>query len=126
MDYIEAAAALGQALVDSAEFKKMNAAEAETFANTEATEVLVAYRKAQQEMAAAAGGDVSKKELEEIRTRLLEKQKELNANAVIKNYLDSKKAFDQMMQEVNSVLQHYLEGGAANCSGSCETCGGCN
>ena len=125
MDYIEAAAALGQALVDSPQFKKMSVAEAETFADAEATGVLVAYRKAQQEMAEAAGGGRSAEELDEIRNRLLEKQKELSENQIIKNYLDSKKAFDQMMQEVNSVLKHYLESGSADCSGSCETCGGC-
>ena len=125
MDYIEAAAALGQALVESPQFKKLNAAETETFADTEATNALVEYRKVQQEMAAAAGGNVSQEELESIRSKLLEKQRILNENAIIKNYLDSKKEFDQMMREVNSVLQHYLEGGASNCSGSCETCGGC-
>lgn len=125
MDYIEAAAALGQALIESPQYKKLNAAEAETFSDTEAANILVEYRKAQQEMAAAASGDVSKEDLDQIRTKLLEKQRELNSNLIIKNYLDSKKAFDQMMQEVNSVLTHYLEGGSSNCSGSCESCGGC-
>lgn len=125
MDYIEAAAALGQALVESPQYKKLNAAEAETFSDTEAANILVEYRKAQQEMAAAASGDISKENLDQIRTKLLEKQRELNSNLIIKNYLDSKKAFDQMMQEVNSVLTHYLEGGSSNCSGSCESCGGC-
>lgn len=125
MDYIEAAAALGQALIESPQYKKLNAAEAETFSDTEAANILVEYRKAQQEMAAAARGDISKEDLDQIRTKLLEKQRELNSNLIIKNYLDSKKAFDQMMQEVNSVLTHYLEGGSSNCSGSCESCGGC-
>lgn len=125
MDYIEAAAALGQALIESPQYKKLNAAEAETFSDTEAANILVEYRKAQQEMAAAASGDISKEDLDQIRTKLLEKQRELNSNLIIKNYLDSKKAFDQMMQEVNSVLTHYLEGGSSNCSGSCESCGGC-
>ncbi len=125
MDYIEAAAALGQALVESPQYKKLNVAESETFTNTEAANILVEYRKVQQEMAAAASGDVSKEDLEAIRSKLLEKQQELNANTVIKTYLDAKKAFDQMMQEVNSVLSHYLEGGSSSCSGSCESCGGC-
>ncbi len=125
MDYIEAAAALGQALIESPQYKKLNAAEAETFSDTEAANILVEYRKAQQEMAAAASGDISKEDLDQIRTKLLEKQRELNSNLIIKNYLDSKKAFDQMMQEVNSVLTHYLESGSSNCSGSCESCGGC-
>ncbi len=125
MDYIEAAAALGQALVDSPEYRKLTTAEAGTFSDSEAANILVEYRKVQQEMAAAAGGDVTQEELDAIRTRLLEKQRELNSNKVIKEYLDAKKAFDQMMQEVNSVLTHYLEGGSSNCSGSCDTCGGC-
>lgn len=125
MDYIEAAAQLGQALAESPQFKKLNLAEAETFSNKEAAAILADYRKAQQEMAAAASGDVSKEQLEDIRSKLLEKQRELSSNGVVKNYLDSKKAFDRMMQEVNSVLGHYLESGPSNCSGSCETCGGC-
>ena len=125
MDYIEAAAVLGQALVESPQYKKLNLAESETFTDKEASNVLVEYRKVQQEMAAAASGDVSKEDLEEIRSKLLAKQRELNSNTIIKNYLDAKKAFDQMMQEVNSVLTHSLEGSSSNCSGSCESCGGC-
>ena len=125
MDYIEAAAQLGQALRTSEQFRELNEAESDTFTDSEAAKILVDYRAAQKEMAEAASGDVTKEDLEEIRSKLLAKQAELNSNKVIRRYLDAKKAFDQMMQEVNSVLSHYLEGGTSECSGSCETCGGC-
>ncbi|MBP1586784.1 MAG: YlbF family regulator [Clostridia bacterium] len=125
MDHIEAASALGQAIVNSQEYREFKAAEYGTVNDKEAAKLLLGYRQAQEAMVKAARGETDRDELENVRAALLEKQRELDLNPVIKRYLDSKKAYDRMMQEVDSVLGHFLGGGAGECSGSCEGCGGC-
>jgi len=126
MDYIEAAAYLGQSIAESGIFVELKTAEKEMLADSECTQILYDYRQFQQTVANGVRDDVSKEELEDVRTKLLEKQKEVNANPMIKRYLTAKRAFDGMMEEVNSVIRHYTEGDPGECTGSCETCGGCS
>ena len=126
MDYIEAAAFLGQSIAESEIFLELKAAEKEMLADSECTQILYDYRQFQQSVANGVRDDVSKEELEEVRSKLLAKQREVNTNPLIKRYLSAKRAFDGMMEEVNSVLRHYTEGDPGDCTGSCETCGGCN
>jgi hypothetical protein len=68
--------------------------------------------------------DLAKEELERIRDTLMAKQQQLNEYEVTKNYFDAKKGFENMMSTVNDIIQHYLEDGGG-CTGSCQTCGGC-
>jgi len=125
MDYIEAASILGQALLESEQFVEQKASENALLADEKAQALLLEYRELQNKMVEQAKDNVSKEDLETIRKTLLDKQMELNEYPITKRYFDGKKAFEQMMQEVNSVLEHYLTGGESSCSGSCETCGGC-
>ena len=126
MDYIEAAAFLGQSIAESEIFLELKAAEKEMLADSECTQLLSDYRQFQQSVANGVRDNVSKEELEEVRSKLLAKQREVNTNPLIKRYLSAKRAFDGMMEEVNSVLRHYTEGDPGDCTGNCETCGGCN
>ena len=126
MDYIEAAAYLGQSIAESEIFVELKTAEKEMLADSECTQILYDYRQFQQDVAKGVRDDVGKEELEEVRAKLLAKQKEVNSNPVIRRYLNAKRAFDGMMDEVNSVIRHYTEGDAGECTGSCETCGGCS
>ena len=125
MDYIEAAAALGRAITESNEYREFKAAEYAAVNDREAAALLIGYRRAQEEMARAAGDGVGGEELETVRSLLLAKQREMDASPVIKRYLEAKRAYDRMMQEVDGVLAHLIGGGSGECSGSCESCGGC-
>ena len=125
MDYLEAAAVLGEALLESEQYKEQKASENAVLADETAERLLLEYRELQNEMVKVARDEVGKQDLENIRETLLAKQKELNEYPVTKRYFEGKKAFEQMMQEVNSVLEHYLTGGSSECTGSCDTCGGC-
>ncbi len=127
MDYLEAAAVLGQALLESGEYKQFKAAEDALLNDAKAQEIIMQHKALQDEMVEASRNDLSKEDLEKIRDTLLEKQKELNEYEVTKQYLKAKQGFEMMMRSVNGVLEHFLAGGdSSGCSGSCSSCSGCS
>lgn len=125
MDYLEAASMLGQALLESEINVEYKAAEKALLGDEKAQQLLLEYRQLQEEVVKLAQDDMDKESLEKARTMLLEKNSELSKYDITKRYFAAKQDFEQMMQEVNSVLEHYLTGGDSNCTGSCDTCGGC-
>lgn len=46
--------------------------------------------------------------------------------AVIKEYVEAKKAFDKVINGVNSVINIYIMGEQGGCTHDCHTCGGCH
>ena len=45
---------------------------------------------------------------------------------LIKEYVEKKAAFDQLVQQVNQIINFYITGQTGGCSGSCSSCSGCN
>ncbi len=126
MDYLEAAAILGQALLDSGEYKQFKDAENALLTDPKAQQIIMEHKELQDEMVEASRNDMDKETLEKIRDTLLAKQKELNEYEVTKQYLKAKQGFELMMKSVNGVLEHFLSGGDSSCSGSCSSCSGCH
>jgi len=123
MDYVEAASELGQAIAQSNEFISWKDAEGMVMSDQKAQTLLREYRNLQSELVKGSQEDLSKEDLLRIRDTLAAKQHELTEYPITKAYLEGKKGFETMMATVNDVIQHYLDNG--NCTGSCETCGGC-
>ena len=44
----------------------------------------------------------------------------------IKNYIEAKKEFDTLVNQVNQILNFYITGQDPNCTHDCSTCGGCH
>ena len=44
----------------------------------------------------------------------------------IKNYVEAKKAFDNVINEVNGIINIYIMGEQGGCTHDCHTCGGCH
>ena len=44
----------------------------------------------------------------------------------IKAYVEAKKAFDTMVQEINGIINYYITGQEPGCTHNCSTCGGCH
>lgn len=44
----------------------------------------------------------------------------------IKKYIEAKKAFDTLVNQVNQILNFYITGQDPNCTHDCGTCGGCH
>ena len=126
MDYGEAAAALGEAIRDSAEFRRWQSAELALIQNDKAQELINSYKDLQKELVKGSRDDIDKSELEKIRDTLMDKQRELNENAVTSEYFEARKGFETMMATVNDIIQHFVTGSSGGCSGSCSTCAGCH
>ena len=124
MDYVEAASLLGSAIALSGEFQTWKEAEAALIVDPKAQTLIKEYKDLQVKMVEGSREDLAKEELERIRDTLMAKQEQLNSYEVTRNYFDAKKGFENMMSTVNDIIQHYLEDGGG-CTGSCQTCGGC-
>jgi len=123
MDYLEAASLLGQTILASETYVEFKESENALLGDEQAQKLLLEYRQLQEDVVKLARAEMDKDVLEKARKDLVEKNKELNTYPVTKRHFAAKMAFEQMMQEVNSVLEHYLSGGdSGNCTGSCETC----
>lgn len=44
----------------------------------------------------------------------------------IKDYVEAKKNFDNLVQEINKIINYYITGQDPNCTHDCSTCGGCH
>ena len=126
MDYMEAAAMLGQALVSSREFERMKETEAALFADDKGQTLMTEFKELQMNMVKASRNEnLDKEGLEAIRDALIAKQTEVNSYEITRDYFNAKKAFEQAMKNVNDIIQHFLNGGQGGCTGSCSSCGGC-
>ncbi len=50
----------------------------------------------------------------------------IKKSQTIADYVEAKKAFDNMVAEVNKILNYYITGQDPNCTHDCSTCGGCH
>lgn len=111
----EKAQELGQLLINSEEYSKMEKAE-ETLENDEkAVEMLKNFEEKQQEFA----NDRSNKEL---RTELQSLQKEMLKNEKINNYFQTQKQFGKLMDTINQEISNILNPAEQGCCSSGEGC----
>lgn len=50
----------------------------------------------------------------------------LEKSETIKKYIDAKRDFDSLVNQVNQILNFYITGQDPNCTHDCSTCGGCH
>ena len=50
----------------------------------------------------------------------------LEKSETIKKYIDAKKDFDSLVNQVNQILNFYITGQDPNCTHDCSTCVGCH
>ncbi len=127
MDFLEAAAQLGEAIAESEELLAWRSSEAAVLADEKAQGLMEEFRTLQVEMVKASRDNLEKEDLERIRDTLLAKQNELNEYELTRNYFNARKGFEGMMKSVNDILSHYVNGAQeGGCSGSCSSCSGCH
>ncbi len=84
------------------------------------------YKLLQIEMVKAAKEKRDANIVESIKQRLLSKQEGLNDYDITLNYLKAKRAFDDMMKQVNDIINFAMTGKDSSCSsGGCGSCGSC-
>lgn len=126
-EILQKAKELGMLIASSQEFAAVKATEEAQLADSEATALMMEYSNTQDELSKRASNpDISKEELEEIRTKSQKAFEKICENKNIKAYLDANRAFSGMIQQVNSIIGYFVKGGdSSGCGGNCSTCGGC-
>jgi cell fate (sporulation/competence/biofilm development) regulator YlbF (YheA/YmcA/DUF963 family) len=125
MTILETAKALGTALAESAEFRRVQFADAAMQLDEDARRTLDEYEAERREIGAATrDAQIDREGLNACRLRLSACVEQAMANETVKEYLEAHQAFNNLMGQVNGLLSFALKGGE-DCGGSCGGCGGC-
>ena len=125
MTILEQAHELGKMIKESPEMEAMKLAEAVQSSDTEAQELLKAFNLRRMNLAR----DMQEKKIsreEAVKANNEAFSELLEKSEVIKNYIEAKKSFDAVVQEINGVLNYYITGQEPGCTHDCSTCGGCH
>ncbi len=125
MEVTQKARELGELIQSSEQMARVKQAEIAQEADENAKELLKEFNMQRMNLArdmqkgAISREDAVKKNNEAF-DELLEKSE------VIKNYIDAKREFDSMVNQINQILNFYITGQDPNCTHDCSTCGGCH
>ena len=126
MDIYQQAKELGEALLKTEEYVRFEKAEKAQAEDKEAMALIESYNKTRAEMGKKiAGENPTPEEVEAIRNKLQAEFEKLYENKVISEYIEANKAFMQVLQTVNTIIDHTVSG-EQGCTGSCGSCGGCH
>ncbi len=128
MEILDMARQLGEAIRDSEVMARVKAAEEAQQNDAEAQKLIGEYNITRMQLAQRAQKeDITKEEMESIQAELSAAFENLTKNAVISEFLESRAALDAIVNQVNSILTHFITGEDPNgCPHNCSTCGGCH
>ena len=128
MEIFDKARELGEAIVNSNEYKTLKLAEAKQEQDEEAMKLLQEYSAIRKTLGEEVSkGDVSKERMEEIRGAVEEAYEKVTTNDIIVEYLNAQSAFQAIIDQMNTIISYHITGQLpGGCSGSCATCGGCH
>lgn len=115
---------LGEAIVESEEFKALKAAEEAQEGDSGAMELLKRYNDERRTLAEEiTKGNVSEERMAEIRKMLEERYEEVMSNPVISAYREAQERFKAIADQMNAILTYYMTGEiSVSCRGNCASC----
>lgn len=125
MTILEKAHELGEMIKASEEMEALNKAEEVQKNDEEAEKLLQEYNLKRMNIAR----DFHEKKIRQAEAIIKNNEafsEMVKSNASIADYVEKKKAFDEMVSKVNQVLNYYITGQDPNCTHDCSTCGGCH
>ena len=125
MTIAEKAHELGKMIKESAEMEALKAAE-KAQAEDEATQKAVAEFNLKRMNLARDIQEGKLTQEEAIKQNNDAFAQMVEANQLIKNYVEAKQAFDKVVNEVNNIINIYIAGEPEGCTHNCSTCGGCH
>ena len=125
-EIFEKARELGEAIIESEEYKELKKAELEQENDEEAMALLKEYSELRSSLAQEIQkGDVSEEEMASIRERLEEAYEKVTTNDHITAYINAQKTFQAIIDQMNNILSFHITGKMpGGCSGNCSSCGG--
>ena len=125
MTIIEKAHELGQMIEESEELKALKAAEKAQQEDEKAQMLVSDFNMKRMNLAR----EIQANKLTE--AEAMQKNNEafnemVESSEVIQKYVEAKKAFDQMINSVNNIINIHIMGEQEGCTHDCSTCGGCH
>ncbi|MBQ8540660.1 MAG: YlbF family regulator [Clostridia bacterium] len=118
---------LGQAIVDSEEYKNLKEAEEKQEKDEEAMALLVEYNNVRKALAEEINAsEVSDERMAQIRTQLEETYEKVMSHPTISEYYEAQQKFESVVQQMNAILTYFMTGQiSGGCSGNCSGCSSC-
>lgn len=124
----DCARALGQAIVDSEEYKAMQITEKTAMNDPAVAAAMSRYLEAKDGMhAAMSAGNAD--EIARFSQEMDDAQQTLNAMPAVDAMTTTRQNFSELMNQVNHVLEFMITGEveqSGGCTGNCASCGGCH
>ena len=125
MDILMKAKELGMLISGSEELRRLQESEIRANQDEKATKMLEEYKLKQMVFMKSLRQGDDKDKVEKLRDELKEKQRELNDYEITRNFLEGKKAFEDLMKSVNNVITYEITGESSCSTGGCASCGKC-
>ena len=127
-EIFEKARELGEAIIESEEYKELKKAELEQENDEEAMALLKEYSELRTALAQEIQkGDVTEEEMASIRERLEEAYEKVTTNDHITAYINAQRTFQAIIDQMNNIISFHITGKMpGGCSGNCSSCGGCH
>jgi cell fate (sporulation/competence/biofilm development) regulator YlbF (YheA/YmcA/DUF963 family) len=125
MTVIDKARELGELIQASDEMARVKKAEIAQEADENAQDLLKEFNMQRMNLARdMQKGDISREDA--IAKNNASFDEMLEKSDIIKEYIEAKKEFDALVNQVNQILNFYITGQDPNCTHNCSTCGGCH
>lgn len=119
---------LGQAIVDSEEYKNMQICEKAAMSDPAVAQAMSRYLEAKEQLhTAMANGNAD--EIAHFGQEMDDAQQALNQMPAVDAMTNARQSFSELMNQVNHVLEFMITGEveqSSGCSGNCASCGGCH
>ena len=120
-EIFEKARELGEAIIESKEYKELKQAELNQENDPEALTLLKEYSEVRSNLASEIQkGDVSEERIAEIREELEEAYSKMTTNDTITAYINAQRTFQSIIDQMNSIISFHITGKMpGGCSGNC-------
>lgn len=127
-EIFEKARELGEAIIESKEYKELKKAEMEQENDPEAMKLLADYSALRSKLAEEIQkGEVAEDRMAEIRQDLEDAYEKVTENDHIVAYINAQRLFQSIIDQMNNIISFHITGKMpGGCSGSCDSCGGCH
>lgn len=128
MEIFDKARELGEAIVNSDEYKALKLAEAKQEQDDEAMKLLQEYSAVRRELGDEINkGDVGEERMNEIREAVEAAYEKVTSNDIIADYINAQRTFQAILDQMNTIISYHVTGQMpGGCSGSCSSCSGCH
>ena len=125
-EIFEKARELGEAIIESKEYKELKEAELRQEQDEKALTLLKEYSDVRSRLAQEIQkGDVDDSRIAEIREELEEAYEKMTTNDSITAYINAQRTFQAIIEQMNNILSFHITGKMpGGCSGNCSSCGG--